>query len=85
MTTNASVTTHSWPVEAFVISHPQLEPVGSDHAITIDQLVEKIKNGDVTITRDKTVPANHPGVSHDVMMCQGRSILLVEAPRPTET
>lgn len=82
MTTNASVTTHSWPVESFVISHTPLE---GPNAITVDQLVEQIRSGTVSISPDRSFAPNHQGVHHDVMMCQGRSILLVEAPRPTET
>lgn len=79
MTTNASVTTHSWPVESFTVNHPPLEGPGS---ITVDELIERIKKGEVDIKPDRSFPVNHQGVHHDVMMCRGRSILLVEAPRP---
>jgi hypothetical protein len=81
MTTNASVTTHDWPVQSFTIYHTPLE--GPGPSITIEELVEGIKTGQFSINPDRSFEPNHQGVHHDVMMCQGRSILLVEAPRPS--
>jgi hypothetical protein len=72
MTTNASVTTHTWPVAVIAVDHPALQE-GADPIATV--LFEKM-------SLVKVIPPNTPGVPHDVTLWQGRSILLVEMPAP---
>jgi hypothetical protein len=75
MTTNASVTTHTWPVAVIAVEHPPL----TDEQPAVDQ----IRNAPaLNLNLLKVIPPNTPGVPHDVCLWEGRSILLVEMPEP---
>lgn len=78
MTTNASVTTHTWPVAVIAVEHPQFDK----ETDPLQQLSLARLNGKVKQDLLKIIPPNTPGVPHDVCLWQGRSIMLVELPEP---
>jgi hypothetical protein len=83
MTTNASVTTHDWPVAVIEVDHPEFTDDGPIGVGALEQLALAHLNGKVKQRLQKVIPPNTPGVPHDVCLWQGRTIMLVELPKPS--